>query len=887
MSTSKQADKMEQELQRIAHGNLEFVYGTLNSGSDGLTEQESRERLKEFGLNEIKAEKTPPWYHQLFNAFINPFVFILLLIAGVSFIVDIWMAPPGNRDFKTVIVVGVIVLISVLLRFIQEYRSNRAADALKKMVRTTATVLRKGDGKKEILMETLVPGDIVYLSAGDMVPADCRVIHNKDLFVSESMLTGESVPVEKTISLIGDATKKRAIELNNLCFMGTNIVSGAGIAIVLATGSMTYFASISHDIVRERPETTFDKGINEVSYLLIKFMLVMTPIIFLINGLFKGDWMDSFLFSIAVAVGLTPEMLPMVVTANLARGAMNMSKHQVIVKKLNAIQNIGAMDVLCADKTGTLTLDKIVLERYLNVHGYEDDEVLKWAYLNSFHQTGLKNLLDKAVLEHESEMEKLNIEKEFQKLDEIPFDFERRRMSVILNKEKTGKHLLVCKGAVEEMLDACSYAFDPGSDGLLQIDQDDIMPMTQEMRQLILDTSKNMNEDGLRVLLVAVKEFDGDHSLTYSIKDEKDLVLAGFIGFLDPAKPSAKPSIISLKELGVAIKVLTGDNEIVTKKICKDVGIDSDSVIIGEDMEKLSDDDLRKKIEEINIFAKLSPSQKVRIVRLLRENGHTVGFIGNGINDAAGLKEADVGISVDTSVDIAKESAELILLEKDLMVLKEAVVYGRRTFGNIIKYIKMAFSSNFGNVFSMIGASIMLPFLPMLPIHLLIQNLLYDLSQASIPWDSMDKEFLEQPKKWDVRGIKQFMLFIGPTSSVFDYVTYALMFYIFQANTPEHQSLFQTGWFIEGLLSQTLIIHMIRTRKIPFLQSCATLPVILLTTIIMIIGIWIPYSPFATALKMQALPISYFYWLIAILLAYTALTQIVKMWFIKKFSYWL
>ncbi|ASK29238.1 magnesium-translocating P-type ATPase [Chryseobacterium sp. T16E-39] len=863
-----------------------FVYAMLETSEEGITNITADERKDRFGLNEIQHQKAPKWYIQLLKAFANPFIYILLAIASVSFLIDVWLPPVEERDFKTVIVVSIMILISTLLRFIQEYRSNNAAEKLKSMVKTTATVLRKFQSKQEISISELVPGDIIYLSAGDMIPADCRILISKDLFISESMLTGEALPVEKNHLPVRDAEKRQVIELNNLCFMGTNVVSGSATAVIVVTGGYTYFGSISKSITGERPETSFDKGINKVSFLLIRFMLVMVPIIFLVNGLLKGNWWEALLFAIAVAVGLTPEMLPMIVTANLAKGAVNMSKRKVIVKRLNSIQNIGAMDILCTDKTGTLTLDKIVLEKHLNVHGIEDDEVLKWAYLNSYHQTGLKNLLDKAVLEHVELHDYLKVEEQYLKIDEIPFDFQRRRMSVIL-KMHNGNHLLICKGAVEEMLELCSKAFDPGDNRNIHIENDKAVPMDDAMRKIVLKTSKKMNEEGLRVILVAIREFDASHPLTYTLESEKDLTLTGFIGFLDPAKPSAKPAIEALHKLGVGVKVLTGDNEIVTRKICKDVGIPVHNIINGRDLDEISDEVLAERMDSVSVFAKLNPLQKVRVVKVLRSQGHTVGFMGDGINDAAALKESDVGISVDTAVDVAKESADIILLEKDLMVLRKGVIYGRRTFGNIIKYIKMTASSNFGNMFSMLGASAFLPFLPMLPVHLLIQNLLYDISQISIPWDRMDEEFLETPKKWDAGGVARFMFFIGPISSIFDFATFAVMYYVFKANTAEHQTLFQSGWFVEGLLSQTLIIHMIRTRKIPFIQSWATAPVVALTTLIMIIGIALPFSPFASVLKMQPLPLSYFPWLLGILTCYCLLTQWVKNWFIKKFNTWL
>ena len=718
-----------------------------------------------------------------------------------------------------------------------------------------------------------------------MMPADCRIIQSKDLFVSQSILTGEALPVEKSEQPIPCANERSPLELENICFMGTNIESGTATAIIVTTGSDTYFGSIGKSLTGKRPETSFDRGVNSVTWLLIRFMAVMVPIVFLINGFSKGNWTEAFLFALALAVGLTPAMLPMIVTANLARGAVNMSKRKVIVKRLNAIQNIGAMDILCTDKTGTLTMDKIVLERHLNIDGDDDDEVLKWAYLNSYHQTGLKNILDLAILEHVELNDYLKVVEHFLKVDEIPFDFQRRRMSVIL-KQRNGKHLLICKGAVEEMLNLCSHAFDPGEDRQLHIENDVIIPIDEKVRQTVLDTSKRLNKEGLRVLLVAIKEFD-DRALNYAVEDEKDMVLTGFIGFLDPAKPSAKASIDALQKLGVSMKVLTGDNEIVTKKICREVGIPVNNILMGAQIENMTDEDLKLQLPDVSILAKLSPIQKSRIVKLLQEMGHTVGFMGDGINDAAALRDADVGISVDTAVDIAKESADIILLEKDLMVLRKGVIYGRRTFGNIIKYIKMTASSNFGNMFSMLGASAFLPFLPMLPVQILVQNLLYDISQTSIPWDRMDEDFLETPKKWDAGGITRFMIYIGPISSIFDYVTFAVMFYFFKANSDAHQNLFQSGWFIEGLLSQTLIVHMIRTRKIPFIQSWATTPVVALTSAIMLLGIIIPFTPFGSALKLVPLPMSYFPWLVGILVAYCFLTQLIKNWFIRKFQEWL
>jgi Mg2+-importing ATPase len=873
------------KIKQVSGQGKENYLFNLQSHELGLSPAEVKDRLHTYGLNEVAHEKAPKWYVQFFEAFLNPFIGVLVVLSIISLITDVIIQAPADRDYTTVIVISIMVILSAMLRFVQEFRSNQAAEKLKSMVRTTATVLREQTGREEIDIKQLVPGDIILLSAGDMIPADVRIMQSKDLFVSQAMLTGEALPVEKTEAANKKADKISPLDLDNVCFMGTNVVSGTAHAVVVNTGSETYFGSLSKSLVGKRAETSFDKGVNSVSWLLIRFMLIMVPLVFLINGFTKHDWLQALLFGISIAVGLTPEMLPMIVTANLAKGAVNMSKRKVVVKRLNAIQNIGAMDILCTDKTGTLTMDKIVLERHLNVFGHEDNEVMKWAYLNSYHQTGLKNLLDLAVLEHVELHDCLKEGEAFEKVDEIPFDFQRRRMSVIL-EEKNHKHLLICKGAVEEVLDLCTHAFDPGEDNQLQIKSDAIIPMDEKTREAILKTSRKLNEEGLRVLLVAIKQYD-ERPLTYTVADESNMILTGFVGFLDPAKPSAKPSIEALHKLGISIKVLTGDNEVVTKKICKDVGIPVVNILLGKDLENMSDEELTARIDDISILAKLSPLQKSRVVKVLQAKGHTVGFMGDGINDAAALRDADVGISVDTAVDIAKESADIILLEKDLMVLRKGVIYGRRTFGNIIKYIKMTASSNFGNMFSMLGASALLPFLPMLPIQILINNLLYDISQISIPWDKMDDDYIVKPRKWDASGISKFMIYIGPISSIFDYATFAVLWYVFKANSTAHADFFQTGWFVESLLSQTLIVHMIRTRKIPFIQSWAATPVVALTSLIMLIGIALPFSPIASAFKLVALPLSFFPWLIGILFCYCLLTQLIKNWFINKFSQWL
>jgi len=875
------------KLRNASKVTKDALFTNLETCEGGLTEEQVTEKQEKFGQNEVATEQAPAWYIQFLQAFITPFNGILFVIACISFVTDVVMAStPADRDYSTTSLVIAMVFLSTLIRFWQEFRSNKAAEQLKSMVKTTATVLRQQKGKKEIDIKELVPGDVVFLSAGDMIPGDCRIIYAKDLFVSQAILTGEALPVEKKEYAIEDADSKSPLELDNVCFMGTNIVSGTAAAVIATTGKDTYFGSISKTLTGKRPETSFDKGVNSVAWLLVKFMLVMVPLVFIINGLTKHNWTDALLFAIAVAVGLTPEMLPMVVTANLAKGAINMSKRKVIVKRLNAIQNIGAMDVLCTDKTGTLTLDKIVLERHLNVEGVEDDEVLKWAYLNSQYQTGLRSLLDLAVLEHAEVKNLLDKQGNFKKIDEIPFDSQRRRLSVIL-EQADGKHLLVCKGAVEEMIDICTHAFDPGDNMQLHAERDKVIPMDATLKENVLKMSRKLNEEGLRVLIVAIRECEANRPLTYSVADESNMILTGFIGFLDPAKPSAKPSIQALQRLGIELKVLTGDNEIVTKKICKDVGIPVTNVLLGSEMENLNDTELLDKLEHTSIYAKLSPLQKSRVIKVLQSKGHTVGFMGDGINDAGALRDADVGISVDTAVDIAKESADIILLEKDLMVLRKGVIYGRRTFGNIIKYLKMAASSNFGNMFSMLGASALFPFLPMLPVQVLTQNLLYDISQVSIPWDRMDPEYIVKPRRWESGGIAKFMFWIGPISSIFDYATFAVLYFYYKANNPAMQSLFQSGWFVEGLLSQTLIVHMIRTRRIPFIQSTASWPVVLMTVVIMLAGMYIPFSPLAATFKMAPLPLSFFPILLSILLGYCLLTQVVKVWFIKKFDQWL
>ncbi|KEQ26750.1 magnesium-translocating P-type ATPase [Paenibacillus tyrfis] len=874
---TKDKEKVTQEIaERLIQASVsleENVMKDLETSPQGLSETEAKRRLEIHGKNQVAHDKPPAWFIQLLSCFKNPFILILLCLAGFSYFMD--------DDIQAVVIITTMVTVSVIITFTQEYRSTRTAEKLKAMVKTTSSVSRQS-GRKEIDMELLVPGDIIHLSAGDMVPADVRLIASKDLHVGESALTGEAMPVEKSDTLPPDVVKNKsqnkqmnALELNNMCYMGTNVISGSATAVVVSTGANTYFGSMADTLIGKTPLTSFDKGVKSITFVLIRFMLIMVPIIFVINGFTKGEWWEALLFGLSVAVGLTPEMLPVIVAGNLAKGAATMARNKVVVKRLNAIQNFGAMDILCTDKTGTLTQDKIILEKHLDVQGKEDKKVLEYAYLNSYHQTGLKNLLDVAVLEHAELTHVLGVEKNYTKIDEIPFDFNRRRMSVVLETKGNG-HTLICKGAMEEVLGICSHVSVNGQ----------LIPLTEELVEKVQLLVHNLNLDGLRVLAVAIKETECRDE-AYGVEDEKDLVLVGYLAFLDPPKETAKMAIRALKENGVDIKVITGDNAAVTRKVCKDVGIKVNDILLGSSIDALADEQLADIAEKTTVFAKVNPLQKARIVKVLKSKGHTVGFMGDGINDAVSLKEADVGISVDTAVDIAKESADIILLEKSLMVLEQGVIQGRITFGNMIKYIKMTASSNFGNVFSVLVASAFIPFLPMLPIHLLIQNLFYDISQLSIPWDKMDKEYLRKPQKWNAKSVSRFMLFIGPISSIFDITTYALMWYIFSANSVDHQTLFQSGWFIEGLLSQTLIVHMIRTEKIPFIQSTASAPVVLLTCLIMAMGIYLPFSGFGGSIGLEPLPMSYFPWLVATLLSYCVLTQLIKKWYIRKFNEWL
>ncbi|MCE4056427.1 magnesium-translocating P-type ATPase [Pseudomonas sp. Au-Pse12] len=874
-----------QTLVAAANSDAAQLLDQLGSHTDGLSTEEAEALRERYGLNEVEHEQALPWWTHLWHCYKNPFNLLLTLLAVIS-----WL----TEDMKAATVIFSMVVLSTLLRFWQEAKSNKAADALKAMVSNTATVMRpgsapqaapmlgrllgaaaeaKGAQRIELPIKQLVPGDLIVLSAGDMIPADCRVLSAKDLFVSQAAMTGESMPVEK-FPRQQDADTSNPLDLDNILFMGTNVVSGSATAVILTTGNSTYFGALAQRVsATDRAPTSFQSGVNKVSWLLIRFMFVMAPLVLFINGFTKGDWMEALLFALSIAVGLTPEMLPMIVTSTLAKGAVFLSRKKVIVKRLDAIQNFGAMDVLCTDKTGTLTQDKIFLSRHVDVWGEDSDDVLEMAYLNSYYQTGLKNLLDVAVLEHVEVHRELKVATAFQKVDEIPFDFNRRRMSVVV-AEQGHPHLLICKGAVEEVLAVCRNVRHGEAEEAL----------TESLLARIREVTADLNEEGLRVVAVAARPMLEGRD-TYSLADERELTLIGYVAFLDPPKESTAPALKALAEHGVAVKVLTGDNELVTAKICREVGLEQQGLLMGNDIERMSDEQLAKAVETTNVFAKLTPSHKERIVRLLKANGHVVGFMGDGINDAPALRTADIGISVDSAVDIAKEAADIILLEKSLMVLEEGVLEGRRTFANMLKYIKMTASSNFGNVFSVLVASAFIPFLPMLPMHLLVQNLLYDISQIAIPFDNVDEEMLKKPQRWQPADVGRFMVFFGPISSIFDITTFALMWYVFDANTPDHQTLFQSGWFVVGLLTQTLIVHMIRTPKIPFLQSRAAMPLMVMTGIIMAVGIFLPMGPLAHYFKLQALPSLYFVFLPLILLAYMILTQAVKGFYVRRFGW--
>ena len=837
--------------------DVEELLRDLRTTATGLTQAEAEERARTTGPNEVAQEKPQGWPVRLLKIIRNPLVILLAILSAISF---------ATGDARAGTVMAVMVALSVGLRFWQEARADQAAAKLKAMIHVTATVTRDGQAR-EIPLRDLVPGDIIQLSAGDMIPGDVRVLTSKDLFLSQGSLTGESLPIEKFHDPEPKAVTSPT-ELRNTCFLGTSVQSGTATAVVVTTGAQTYFGGMAKLITGERVQTSFDRGLNGFTWLMIKFMSVMVPLVFLIVGLTKHDWKGAFFFAMAVAVGLTPEMLPMVVSLCLSKGALAMSRRKVIVKRLNSIQNFGGMDVLCTDKTGTLTEDRVVLQRHCNVAGRETEEVLLDGYLISHFQTGLKNLLDRAILDT-PEFHSLAIVEKHKKLDEIPFDFTRRMMSVLV-EDPDGKAILLTKGAPEEVFHQCSH-FE--LDGKLS-------PMDPNLIVGLKEEYESLSNEGFRVLAVATKELPGKQAC--SKDDERQLVLKGYVAFLDPPKETAGPAIDALQKHGVAVKILTGDNHLISRKVCQDVGLPADPMLLGADVEKLSDPELADAAERTTLFARLSPAHKERVIRALRSKGHVVGFLGDGINDAPALRAADVGISVDTATDIAKESADLILLEKDLMVLEGGVVEGRKVFANILKYIRMGASSNFGNMFSVLGASAFLPFLPMAPIQVLTNNLLYDFSQVPIPTDAVDDDQVARPRPWNIEEIRRFILFIGPISSIFDYTTFFVMLWVFHCWDPSRAPVFQTGWFVESLMTQTLIIHVIRTNKIPFIQSRASRSLLLTTLSIMAFGIWLPYSPLASSLGFTPLPRLYWPILLLTLLAYVGLTQMTKVWLLRK-----
>ncbi len=843
--------RVSPQLLEAAGSESDEVLKKLDTWPKGLSTEAAEERLLAHGPNVVARDETHPWVQLLGKAVINPLVILLLVLAGFSF------ASGGADNFAAGGVMLVMVVLGVTLRFVQESRADSAAAKLRAMISVKATVLRDGRAV-ETPIGQLVPGDVVELSAGDMIPADVRLLTCKDLFLIQASLTGESFPVEK-FAVVEKQGDRSPLELRNVCFLGTSVESGSATAVIVSTGLDTYLGGMSSSLVGQ-PETSFDRGVKHFTYLMLAFMAVMVPLVFVINWITKNDWKEAFFFSLAVAVGLTPEMLPMIVAVCLSKGAIGMSRKKVIVKRLNSIQNLGAMDVLCTDKTGTLTMDHIILEKYCDVVLDQDSDLLSMAFLNSHFQTGLKNLMDRAILQHTDQHEQLSLA-QYSKVDEIPFDFSRKLMSVVV-RMPDGTNRLICKGAPEEVYRRCvNFSLDG-----------QLYPMEHLITADLREEFDKLSADGFRVLALAYR--DVDPKAAYSKEDESNLILRGYLAFLDPPKDTSRAALAALQTHGVSVKVLTGDNYLVSRKICKEVGIPTDNVLIGSQVEAMSDAELSKVIESVTLCARLSPAHKQRIIKTLQASGHVVGFLGDGINDAPALRAADVGISVDTAVDIAKESADAILLEKDLMVLEEGVLEGRKVFANILKYVRMGASSNFGNMFSVVGASIFLPFEPMAPLQILTNNLLYDFSQVPIPTDDVDPELIAKPRPWSMSAISRYILLIGPCSSIFDYTTFFIMLYVFHC--WDNESLFQTGWFVESLLTQTLIIHVIRTNRVPFLQSWASWPLIVTTAIIMVIGALLPISPLAKVLKFTPLPPLYWPLILLTLVAYVLVTQFAK-----------
>ncbi|MBR3163038.1 MAG: magnesium-translocating P-type ATPase [Clostridia bacterium] len=835
---------------------------------DGLTTSLAKQKLEKYGYNEISQTKPKKWYHYFFSSLFTPFNCILLGIVFILFYTDVVLA--DFPSYANIIVVIVLVLTSTLLEFFEEFRSNKAAEKLKEMVATTATVIRDGQ-KARIALKELVLGDVVLLGAGDMIPADLRVISSKDLYVGQSSLTGESDSIKKEANTDMSYDEIDSItDLNTICFMGTNVISGTAKAIVIRTANDTYFGKVAKSLIIGKPKTAFQSGVESVSKLLIKFMLVLIPLVFFINVEQEGV-LTAFTFAVAVAIGITPLLLPVILSSSLSKGAVRMSKKKTIVKKLDAIQSFGAMNILCTDKTGTLTEDKIVLEKYLDINGDEDIRVLKHAFLNSYFQTGLQGNIDEAVIKRGLENGMKEYTEKYKKIDEIPFDFTRRRLSVVVTDG--AKKQLITKGAVEEILNISTLVDYKG----------EVSPLTKDIKENILKISKKLNQEGLRVVAVCQKN-DILNVQNFSIKDENKMVLMGFIGFLDPPKDSAKLAIEKLNNSGIRVIVLTGDNAEVSRCICDKVGINSKNVILGSQIEKLPDLGVLRLLRKNNIFAKLSPIQKARIIRLLKESGNIVGYMGDGINDSPSLTNSDVGISVDTAVDIAKESADIILLEKDLQVLLDGVTEGRRTFANLIKYIKMATSFNFGEVVSVIIASIFLPFLPETPIQLLVESLLYDFGQLTLPFDNVDREYIKEPKRWDTQSLKRFMLFMGPLSSAFDLIVFISMWFIFKIREA---ATFQTIWFTYSIVSNLLGMHIIRTSKLPFIQSHASNMVYASSILISLLAILVPYTWIGSLIGLVSLPLKYLSIIIIVPILYCFVALFAKKIYIKKYSEWI
>lgn len=886
MKTTK--ERLAAAIQTPLKDSLAFYHTSLK----GLDQEQVEENRDLYGENTITKGQEDSIFKKIYESIINPFTIILLVIAFISLVTNVWLAKPGQEDPTTSIIIVVLVLISGGIRFVQELRSDKATTNLSKMIVNTATVIRDGL-EQELPIDELVVGDLVKLSAGDMIPADVILFESRDFFVQQSGLTGESDAVEKLA--LNKATGQNVdslLEAESLAFMGTNVISGSATAMVLAVGDDTMMGAIEQTLNTYDEPTSFEREMNSISWLLIRLMLVMVPIVFFANGLTDGDWLEAGVFALSVGVGLTPEMLPMIITASLAKGSIIMAKEKVVIKKLNAIQDLGAIDILCTDKTGTLTQDEIVLEYPLDIHGDLDMAVLRRAYLNSHFQTGLKNLMDRAIISRTEKEAKehvilQNLDTSFQKIDELPFDFERRRMSVIV-KDDTNVVSMVTKGALEEMLNISTHVEYRG----------EIIPLTEDIRQEVLAEVGQLNRQGLRVLGVGYKSgLREDYA--YAVMDESDMILTGYLAFLDPPKPSAAPAIQALLEHGVKTKILTGDNEKVTQAICEKVGLDVEHMLLGADIDQMTDQELAEAVESVTVFAKLSPDQKARIILQLKKNGHGVGYMGDGINDAPSMKVADVGISVDTAVDIAKETADVILLDKDLMVLETGIVEGRKVYANMTKYIKMTVSSNFGNIFSLLVASIFLPFLPMAPVHLIVLNLVYDLSCVALPFDNVDQDFLKQPHTWEAKSITRFMVWMGPISSVFDILTFIFLYFIIVPLVTGHHYvhgsesalqfiiLFQTGWFIESMWSQTMVIHMLRTAKVPFVQSRPAWLVIFTTLVAAFFVTSLPYGPLVNILRLAPLGLPYFLFLVGIIFLYMFSVTVIKKFYIRKYKEWL